>query len=355
MFGIEQRWQLFVYNLDQLGGAPGGQFVLGGDRRDGLADIADLAAGQHRLVVDKNAEAVFTGDIVACHDTFYPGKGFGSANVDRNDGGVRLRAAQHRHVQHARHDHVAGIFELAGDLAGCIDTADAIADIGGAGIAAVEGGERLGAGDDVAGQFDCIENLLVAGAAADVTAEAFADLVAAGVRIGAQRRGGGHDHAGYAIAALAGAGLDEGALEDGRQRTLGQAFDGLDRGAVDLGGGHQAGLDQTAVDEHRTGAAFARAAAFLGAGQVQLVAQQIDETQMGSDGQMPRAAVEGEGNLAVRHRSAPERRCGCRNLPTRRSAHVQRSRRRHRDDSPGGCARRPGRATAGWLPQWFRQ
>ena len=39
----------------------------------------------------------------------------------------------------------------------------------------------------------------------------------------------------------------------------------------------EAGIDALAVDEHRAGAALAAIAAFLGAGQVQAFAQQIEE------------------------------------------------------------------------------
>jgi hypothetical protein len=62
-------------------------------------------------------------------------------------------------------------------------------------------------------QFDRVENLLVAGAAADIAAKALLDLLATGERIRPKRRGRRHHHAGDAIAALAGARLMERLLQ----------------------------------------------------------------------------------------------------------------------------------------------
>ena len=81
----------------------------------------------------------------------------------------------------------------------------------------------------VARQLDRVENLLVAGAAADVAAEPLLDLLAIGERIGAQRRGRRHHHAGDAIAALAGARLVERLLQHRQLAGLGQPLDRLDR------------------------------------------------------------------------------------------------------------------------------
>ena len=98
------------------------------NRRDRLADIAHLVARHDRLVIDEDAEAVLARHIGAGDDAFDAVHRFRGGSVDRDDARMRMRRAQHLHVQHARHSHVAGIFEAAGDLARRVDTADVLAD-----------------------------------------------------------------------------------------------------------------------------------------------------------------------------------------------------------------------------------
>ena len=180
-----------------------------------------------------------------------------------------MRRAQHLHVQHARHHHVAGVFQPAGDLARRVDAAHGLANkITLLGIDFRQRGGRQAAVLHIARQFNRIENLLVSGAAADIAAESLLDFFPIGEGIGAQRRGRRHHHSRDAIAALAGAGLVEGLLQHTQLAGLGQRLDAIDGGALRLGYRQQAGLHQHAVDEHRTGAAFAGAAAFLVAGEV---------------------------------------------------------------------------------------
>ena len=65
----------------------------------------------------------------------------------------------------------------------------------------------------------------------------------------------------------------------------GHALDGRDRPALDLDAEHQAGVDQPAVEHDVAGAAVAVVAAFLAAGQAQLVAQHFEQA-------LPRLAQE---------------------------------------------------------------
>jgi hypothetical protein len=55
----------------------------------------------------------------------------------------------------------------------------------------------------------------------------------------------------------------------------GQPFDGGDAAPMNLHGQHQTGFDDFAVQQHRAGAAGAGLAASLGAGQMQVVPQEI--------------------------------------------------------------------------------
>ena len=67
---------------------------------------------------------------------------------------------------------------------------------------------------------------------------------------------------------------EEGFLQR-RQRAVAvaEALDRLDPPALDLPHGHQAGAGLPSVEQHRAGAAVARVAADLGAGETEIVAQ----------------------------------------------------------------------------------
>ena len=210
---------------------------------------------------------------------------------------------QHMNMQHVRHQHIAGIFQPTGHFARGVDAADILADIVALlGVDAVQHGHRQVAVLHVARQFDGVENLLVAGAAADVAAEPFLDLFAVGKGVDAQRRGRRHHHAGNAVAALAGAGLVEGLLQHAQFAGLGQRLDSVDPGALHLRHRQQARLHQHAIDEHRTGAAFAGAAAFLVAGQVEVVANEIEQTLRRLRCTRNLAPVDDRAERKIRHR-----------------------------------------------------
>ncbi len=56
-----------------------------------------------------------------------------------------------------------------------------------------------------------------------------------------------------------------------------QPFDGLNLGAFGLQHGHKATVHQLAIHAHRAGAALALATTFLGAGQMQIFAQHVEQ------------------------------------------------------------------------------
>ena len=66
----------------------------------------------------------------------------------------------------------------------------------------------------------------------------------------------------------------------------GEAFDGGDVGAFGLEDGDEAGVDEVSVDEDGAGSAFAFAAAFFGAGEVEVFAEDVEEAlhRRGVDG-----------------------------------------------------------------------
>src|SRR2546425_137971 len=91
------------------------------------------------------------------------------------------------------------------------------------------------------------------------------------MRLGREQGGGGHDLAGLAVAALDDLEIEPGLLHPAAGRSFPRRLDGRD-GFAD---GHRrdAGADRPAIEMHRAGSAQRRAAAELGAGQSDDVAQ----------------------------------------------------------------------------------
>src|SRR5215510_6699496 len=144
---------------------------------------------------------------------------------------------------------------------------------------------------------DRLHDVVVAGAAADVAFQLMAnsvlvELVTLAVH-DVDRR---HDHARRAIAALQPVVLAERLLHrmQGTVR-LGETLDGGDVGALDLPGEDGTRLHRLAVHMHHAGAALRGVAAHMGAGEPQVLAQELDQ-------QRARIDVTGDG-LAVHRQS----------------------------------------------------
>jgi hypothetical protein len=154
-------------------------------------------------------------------------------------------------------------------------------------------------------------------AAAAAASAAFADLVDGQQRLRVQvaghmardaladlvdHRHGRTDLPRGTVAALEAVVLDERRLH--RMQLVGRAhaFDGGDLGAVVHDREAQAGIDAAAVDQHRAGAALALVAALLGAGQVQVFAQRVEERGAGVERQLARLAIYAQGDLAGHRR-----------------------------------------------------
>ena len=118
----------------------------------------------------------------------------------------------------------------------------------------------------------------IGAAAAEVAAHAFADAIGivAGLAF-VDEADRAHDLARRAEAALEAVMGDEGGLHRMEQVALGETFDGDDLSAVEAGGERQARIDAPAVDQHRAGAALAAVAALLGAGEIEPLAQQVEQ------------------------------------------------------------------------------
>ncbi len=123
-----------------------------------------------------------------------------------------------------------------------------------------------------------VEDLLVAGAAAEVAGERLADLGLARRGVAREQVVRRHDQARRAEAALHRARLEEGLLDrmETRPRRR-QALDGHDRRALGLAREHEARAHQRPVQVHRAGAALALLAGVLRARQAHPLAQHVQQ------------------------------------------------------------------------------
>src|SRR6266581_6519898 len=152
---------------------------------------------------------------------------------------------------------------------------------------------RLGA------RRDRLDDVLVAGAAAEITFELLADgVVAEVVALAVDDVDRGHDHAGGAEAALQAVMLAERLLHRMQRRAVGgQTFDGPDLVPVSHDRERGAGLDRLAVEMHDAGAALRGVAADMGAGQPKIFAQKLHQQGPGVDIGVEGIAVHDQGNL----------------------------------------------------------
>jgi hypothetical protein len=88
--------------------------------------------------------------------------------------------------------------------------------------------------------------------------------------------------------------LDEPFLQRVQLCARGQPLDGQQLGAVGLDREDGTGLHRLAVEIDRTGAAVAGLASDMGAGHVELLAQEMDQQGTGLDFGLDRLAVDGQ-------------------------------------------------------------
>src|SRR5919109_1713592 len=122
---------------------------------------------------------------------------------------------------------------------------------------------------------DGLDDVLVAGAAADVALEPVPDLgLGQPVAVRTEELDAGHDHPRRAEAALERVALPEGLLERMQLAVPRQALDRRDLAAVGLDREHGARLHREPVEVDRAGAAEGRVAADLRPGQPKVVAEE---------------------------------------------------------------------------------
>ena len=126
------------------------------------------------------------------------------------------------------------------------------------------------------GGKDGLDDVLIAGAAAEIARHAKADVRGAGRRVVLQQTPGTGDHARGAKAALQAVMLAKALLQHRHAVRPGNALDRGDRGAIGLRGKDRAGFHRLAVQIDRAGAAMAGFSADMRPGQSRSLAQDVD-------------------------------------------------------------------------------
>ena len=138
----------------------------------------------------------------------------------------------------------------------------------------------------------------------------FADLGLGRIGVLPEQPGRLHDHARRAEAALEAVLVPERLLERVERGAIGHAFDGLDLVAIRLDREDGARLGALAVEVDRAGAAVARVAADVRAGQAERVAQEVDEQETGFDVRLLGRPVDGDADVLGAHRWSVSLRVG---------------------------------------------
>ena len=93
LYRIKQRFQLFIFDIDQFQRLLRRNLRLRRDRRDFFADEPHHAIGQHRRIVDTPADTQ-SGHVLTGNHRFYPRHLPSFAGVDAFDPSVWDRTAQ---------------------------------------------------------------------------------------------------------------------------------------------------------------------------------------------------------------------------------------------------------------------
>src|SRR3954452_17328874 len=151
------------------------------------------------------------------------------------------------------------------------------------------------------------QDLVVVGAAAQIAGQPVAGLFLGRVRVVVEQRLGRDDKARRAEAALQRRVFEEFLLHRMQPVALRDALDRRNTAALGLDAEHQARAHDLAVGDDRAGAAIARAAAFLAAGQTEFVARHVEHRLLRLTEILDRLPVNGRGDVMLAHsQTAPE-------------------------------------------------
>lgn len=133
------------------------------------------------------------------------------------------------------------------------------------------------------GHLDRIDNLLVAGATAQIAVDRRLDLVTGGVDIGLEEGGADDEESRRAESALAASGLGEALLNRMQMMAIRQTLDRGDRSVFSLASKAQARQSRLTIDLDRAAAAGAHVAASLESQRPDLIAQNIEQNRVALD------------------------------------------------------------------------
>ena len=264
--GIMHRRQHLVLHLHQLLGGLQRLLIPRAHQRHRVAQIVGQLsdADERGLVLLQMAHIDLPRDILLGQHAHHALHGLRLGRIDAQHPRPCVLAAHRAAVAHTVHVHVVGVLPAAQHLLLHIQPVDAA------------GRGDLPLTEDFRRQQDAVDDLHIAGAAADIIADGEGRLLAGRLRIHVQQPLGGDDHARDAEAALHGACFTEGEGVDllfPVAESL-HRHDGLALQLVRLGDARLGGL---AIDEHVARAAGALAAPVLHGGEVQRVPQIADE------------------------------------------------------------------------------
>src|SRR5215831_12827995 len=149
-----------------------------------------------------------------------------------------------------------------------------------------------------------LDDVHIAGAAAQVARDRLADLLLARVLVAREERAGGHEHSRRAEAALQTVLLGETLLHRVELASLLQSLDRGDARAVGLHRENGAGLDRVAVEVDRARAAVRGVAADMRAGHAEGLPQKVHQQQPRLDFRLARRAVYRDFDLVRGHVSS---------------------------------------------------
>src|SRR5438309_10877843 len=154
-----------------------------------------------------------------------------------------------------------------------------------------------GLAHDSRGVVDRLDDVHVAGAAAEVSRDRLAYLQLRRFRVRREEGDRGHHHSGRAEAALQPVLLMEAFLDRMELAILLEPLDSRDRSLIGLNREHRARLHRAAVHENGARAAVGRIAADVRAGHPEVLAEEVDEKRARLDFDVVRDAVDGHADL----------------------------------------------------------
>ena len=273
------RLEPLVVDLHELLGLLDELVRLGHDEADGVAHAArDVAHRDEDVPVLDEVAHLVDGHVIGREHGEHARQRERLRGVDGAHAGARPARAHGVGVDEAREValvEVVGVLAKAQHLAAHVHAEGPLAHA--VVVAALEGGvDGLLPAQDLGGEQDALEDLLVARAAAHVAADGAAHVVLRRVGVLADAGRPADNHARDAEATLHGAHRAEG-VDEGLLLVVGEPLDGGDVAAVSELGGEHAGAHGPPVDDDHAGAARPLRAAVLGRVDVEVVAQEAKQ------------------------------------------------------------------------------